>query len=172
MGLLSCQLHAEVAHIDALLAQLGDFFQCSDGVPCRDGLADLKQVAPVRDTGHTADERLVHVIVDTGAGVQNGQRVTHGTVGQTANQLCGVLVQLDLLLPSHVEQPPGNVIRRDAGEACPADGRKRVRLQGGDLLRRAERGQLRQRLVGEAGQVADRLELALAAVRAAGCQTK
>ena len=113
------QLHAEAAHIDALLAQLGDFFQCGDGVPCRDGVADLKQVAPVRDTGHTADERLVHVVVDTGAGVQNGQRVTHGTVCQTANQLCGVLVQLDLLLPGHVEQPPGNVIRCDAGEVIP-----------------------------------------------------
>ena len=116
---MSGQLHAEAAHIDALLAQLGDFFQCSDGVPCRNGVADLKQVAPVCDTGHTADERLVHVVVDTGAGVQNGQCVTHGTVGQTANQLCGVLVQLDLLLPGHVEQPPGNVIRRDAGEVIP-----------------------------------------------------
>ena len=113
------QLHAKAAHVHALLAQGGNLFQRGNGIPGGDGIADLEQIPAVGHTGHAADQSLVDLIVHAGAGVQNRQRVTHGTIGQAADQLGSVGVEVDLLLFGHIAQTPGNVVGRDARKIIP-----------------------------------------------------
>ena len=113
------KLHAQAAHIHALLAQLGYFFQRSDRIPGGNGITDFKQVSPVCDACHTADKSFINLVVNTGAGVQNGQRITHGTISQTADELRGVLVELDFFLLGHIQQTFCNIVRRDAGKIIP-----------------------------------------------------
>ncbi len=106
---MSGQLHAQAAHIHRLLAQLGDLLQCGDRIPLGDGIADLKEILPVGNARHAADQGFVHSIRNTGAGIQDGEGVTHGAVRQTADEFGSVGVQVDLLFPCYIKQPPGNV---------------------------------------------------------------
>ena len=95
VAVMAGKLHAQAAHIHALLAQLGYFFQRSDRIPGGNGITDFKQVSPCSDACHTAYKSFINLVVNTGAGVQNGQRITHGTISQTADELRGVLIELD-----------------------------------------------------------------------------
>ena len=113
------QLHAQAAHIDALLAQRGDLLQRLDRLARGDGVADGEQVPAVGHAGHAAHQRFVDVVVDAGAGVQDGQRVAHGAVGQAADELRRAGVEVDLLLPGDVGQAGGDVLRRDARKVIP-----------------------------------------------------
>jgi len=113
------QFHAEAAHINALLAQFGDFFQRGDGIMGVDGVADLEQVSPIRDACHAAHKGFVNFVVDTGTGVQDGECVTHRAVSQAANQLRSVLVEVDFLFPGDIQQTLCDIICRDAGEIVP-----------------------------------------------------
>ena len=110
------QLHTKAAHIHALLAQGGNLLQGFHSVPRGNGITDLKQIFAVRHARHAAHQRFIHSVGNTGAGIQDRQCITHGAIGQAADQLGGVMVQLNVFLPGHIFQPTGNFIRRNALE--------------------------------------------------------
>ena len=157
------QFHAEPAHVHRLLAQPGDLLQCADRVPGGDGVADLKEIAPVGHAGHAAHQGFVHRIGNTGAGVQDRERVPHGAVGQAADQFRRSRVQVDFFLPGHIFQPAGDLLGRDAGEVIPLaagqdGGRDLLHLGGGqdedDVFRRFLH-RLEQGVEGRSGEHVD-----------------
>ena len=81
------QLFGQTLDVHRLLPQRRQLSQSGRAILCFDGVRDAEQVAPVGDTGHPADNVGVDFCRDTGAGVQNRQRVTERTVGKTGNQL-------------------------------------------------------------------------------------
>ena len=113
------KLYAETPHVNTLLAQGGNLFKRGNRIPGCDRITDLKQVSPVCDACHTAYQRFIYLIIHTGAGVEYRQCITHGTIGQAANQLCSVFVQIDFFLPGYIKQAFSNVICRDTGEIVP-----------------------------------------------------
>ena len=125
------QLHAQPPHVHRLLPQPRDLFQGFDRIACGDRIADLKQILPVGHARHAAHQRFVHSVGNTGAGVQDRERVAHRAVGQASDQLGRRGVKLDLFLPGHIFEPPGNVFGRDARKVVPLAARKDG---GGDLL--------------------------------------
>ena len=48
----------------------------------------MEQVTPVGDACHPADNIGIDLCGHAGAGVENREGVTHGTVGQAGDQLC------------------------------------------------------------------------------------
>ena len=99
-----------------MLAQGGNLLQGFHSVPRGNGITDLKQIFAVRHARHAAHQRFIHSVGNTGAGIQDRQCITHGAIGQAADQLGGVMVQLNVFLPGHIFQPTGNFIRRNALE--------------------------------------------------------
>ena len=118
-------------HVHRLLAQLGQLSQRRRRILCLNGIRDAEQIAPVGDARHPADHIGIHLGRHARAGVQNGQRIAHGAIGQPGDQLCAVAGQLQALLPGDVLHPLGDIFGSDAGEIIPLaagqDG-------GGDLL--------------------------------------
>ena len=108
------KFHAEPAHIHALLAQFGNFFQCADRVLIRNGIADFKEVTAIRHTGHAAHKILIHRVGYAGTGVKDGECITHGAIRKAANQFRRAAVQLNLFLPGNIFEPVRNFCRCDA----------------------------------------------------------
>ena len=99
-----------------MLAQGGNLLQGFHSVPRGNGITDLKQIFAIRHARRAAHQRFIHSVGNTGAGIQDRQCITHGAIGQAADQLGGVMVQLNVFLPGHIFQPTGNFIRRNALE--------------------------------------------------------
>ena len=91
----------------------------------------MEQIAPVGHTCHPADNVRIDLCRDTGTGIQNGQRVSHGTIGKAGDELRPLAGQLQSLLPGDVLHTLGDVLGADAGKIVPlAPGKD----GGGDLL--------------------------------------
>ena len=141
-----------------LLPQLGQTGQRRGTILGGNGVRDAEQVAPVGHARHLADNAGVDLGGHTRAGVQDGQRIAHGTIRQAGDELRALGGQLQVLLPGDVLHPPGNVLRDDAGKIIPlAAGEDGLRHfldlgrgqdeddVGGRLLQRFEQGVERRR---------------------------
>ena len=113
------EFFGQALHIHRLLPQLGQLSQRGGSVLRRDGVRDAEQIAPVGDACHPADHVGVHFGGHACTGVQNGQRIAHGTIGQPGDQLRALGGQLQPLLPGNILHPLGDILRPDAGEVVP-----------------------------------------------------
>ena len=113
------QLFGQALHIHRLLPQLSQLRQRGGSVLRCNGVRDAEQVAPVGDARHPADHVGVHFGGHACTGVQNGQRIAHGTIGQPGDQLRALGGQLQPLLPGDIFHPLGDILRPDAGEVVP-----------------------------------------------------
>ena len=136
-AVMSNEFLGQALHIHRLLAQLGQLGQRRGTVLRFQRVRNVEQVAAVGDARHTAHHVGVDLCRDTGTGVQNGQRIAQGTVGQAGNELRTVRGQFQLFLPCDILHPAGDVLRPDAGEVVPLAAGK----NGGRHLLNFGRGQ-------------------------------
>ena len=113
------ELFGQPLHVHRLLAQLGQLSQRRRRILCLNGIRDAEQIAPVGDARHPADHIGIHLGRHARAGVQNGQRIAHGAIGQPGDQLRALGGQLQPLLPGDIFHPLGDILRPDAGEVVP-----------------------------------------------------
>ena len=128
---MSNELLGQPLHIHRLLAQLSQLCQCRSGILRFQRIRNMEQIAPVSHACHPADNVRIDLCRDTGTGIQNGQRVSHGTIGKAGDELRPLAGQLQSLLPGDVLHTLGDILGADAGKIVPlAPGKD----GGGDLL--------------------------------------
>ena len=130
------QFFGQALHVHRLLTQLRQLGQCRRAVLRLDGVRNMEQIASVGHARHLADHIGVHLGRDARAGVQNRQRITHGAVGQTGDQLCAVGGQLQALFFGDIFHPVRDIFRPDAGKIIPLAAGKDGRRDLLDLGRR------------------------------------
>ena len=113
------QFLSQTFYVHRLLPQLRQLCQRGGGVLRFQGVRNMEQVAAVGHTRHAAHHVCVDLCSDTGAGVQNGQRIAQRTIGQTGDQFRAVGGQLQLFFPGDILHPPGDILRPDAGKIVP-----------------------------------------------------
>ena len=82
------ELFRQTLHIHRLLPQCGQLSQRRCAVLRFQSIRNMEQVAPVGDACHPADNISIDFCGHAGAGVEDREGVTHGTVGQAGDQLC------------------------------------------------------------------------------------
>ena len=140
----------------------------------------MEQIAPVGHTCHPADNVRIDLCRDTGTGIQNGQRVSHGTIGKAGDKLRPLAGQLQSLLPGDVLHTLGDVLGADAGKIVPLApgkdgggnlldlrGRQNKDDVGGRLLQRFQQGIERCR--GEHVHLVDDIYLIMTGAGGVGC---
>ena len=174
------KLLGQPLHIHRLLAQLSQPCQCRGGILRFQRIRNMEQIAPVGHTCHPADNIRIDLCRDTGTGIQNGQRVSHGTIGKAGDKLRPLAGQLQSLLPGDVLHTLGDILGADAGKIVPLApgkdgsgdlldlrGRQNKDDVGGRLLQRFQQGIERCR--GEHVHLVDDIYLIMTGAGGVGC---
>ena len=121
------QLIQQRRRVFPVLPELAEQHQRLRCVSCCDASQQLRRTQ-MPGKPHCREHNLRGDVLAAGALVQQRQRVAHPAVRQPRQQRGGVVLQVDLLLPSHIAQPRRDLLGGNALEAVPlAAGQDRCR---------------------------------------------
>ncbi len=117
------QLVAEQRHILCFAVETVDDFERLGCVLVNHARREVIEIALVGKTCRGTHDLVADVTADGNAAVEQRERVSERAVGNRGDQHGGAVVERDVLLIRHIEQPVGDGARRNAVEIKPLTAR-------------------------------------------------